>query len=93
MTSRHDLQCCKGALTLRPRHTFLQPRDQDLMNFGSRDQTPRPGQLDATASMQQAGGGHDQENAERGRREEFQGNLCFFPWPLAVRRGVLFSWC
>ena len=76
----------KGSLTLRPRHAFLQPRDQDLMKLGSRGQTLRPGiHASAGHDHEQLGGGgggrrgHDQENPERGHREEFQGDLCFFP--------------
>ena len=47
----------KGALTLCPRHAFLQPRDQDLMNFGSRDQTSRPGIRASAGRCEQLGGG------------------------------------
>ena len=51
------------------------------MNIGSRDQTPRPGILVSAGcdcEQSRGGGEGDQENPERGCREEFQGNLCFF---------------
>ena len=48
----------KGSLTLRPRHAFLQPRDQDLMKLGSRGQTLRPGiHASAGHDREQLGGG------------------------------------
>ena len=61
------------------------------MNFASRDPMSHPGiHSSAEGVLEQPGGGggrgHGQENAEHGR-------CAFFPWPLTVRRDVLFSWC
>ena len=49
---------CKGALTLRPRRAFLQPRDQDLMNFVSLDQSVQEfgRHLDVITSSRGGGG-------------------------------------